>query len=221
MSFQPDFKPAKRKKARGKEEWVPLRDAKLGPCRACGHADVSLHHLVGGNSREDVADALVPLCGDGTRGCHGIITSTNPGASLDGTWRTWREVAALLRASLTPDEKDYVRRVKSQGFLDETYPHNDLSLPAPPLLSVSVAKCKRCGGAGREPAPASIDKPPTAKVRRNWNVAIPKNELDTGAEVLDALLDTIADGPIGVALGYDKGTPKYFLLVAALHELAA
>lgn len=56
-------------------QWRELHGAKQGPCRVCGLAPPNnLHHLVprslGG---DDTFDNLVPLCGSGTHGCHGLI----------------------------------------------------------------------------------------------------------------------------------------------------
>lgn len=43
-------------------------------CACCGIAGVrmSIHHIF---SRDDVEANLVMLCGDGTNGCHGLITA--------------------------------------------------------------------------------------------------------------------------------------------------
>lgn len=79
--------------------------------------------------------------------------------------------------------------------------------------------CKRCGGGGTEPVKVETVKPERGW-RRTWAVAVPVNEQEHGAETLDGLLQAVAAGPIGVALGYDARTPRYFLLVAVLHEAA-
>lgn len=95
-----------------KEGWEQLRRIKLAPCRVCGETWLpTLHHLVprslGG---DDVPDNLVPVCGHGTRGCHGLIEAHDP------------ETLARLRAALTTAEAAYVLRKKGLPFLDRYYP---------------------------------------------------------------------------------------------------
>lgn len=91
-----------------------------GCCRLCGHRPhsglgLTRHHLIprikGG---DDVDDNLVPLCGDGTRGCHSDVEH-------------WRAMAReRLRRVLTPAEKAYVNRRAAElgcpGYLDTAYP---------------------------------------------------------------------------------------------------
>lgn len=78
-----------RRKVASARQWQQIVAAKTGPCRVCvrpasnGHGFhvVTFHHLVprsmGG---DDVEDNIVPLCGDGTRGCHGAVTQRASGA---------------------------------------------------------------------------------------------------------------------------------------------
>lgn len=95
-------------------EWQRLRDEKLGLCRSCGAWPVSLHHVVSRSlGGDDVAENLIPLCGDGTRGCHGAIENHT---------RHWRAVAANIRESLTNDELEYATQTKSLVWLDRYYP---------------------------------------------------------------------------------------------------
>lgn len=104
------------------QEWAEYRRRKGDRCRVCGAPNASLHHLLGGSWRSDELDNLVPLCGDGTRGCHGIYTSRMTGVSLDGTRRTWEQVADRIRRSLTDGERLYiVERVGDTG-LERRYP---------------------------------------------------------------------------------------------------
>lgn len=92
-----------------------------GRCRACGrrprgHGLDSLNraHLVPKGQRgDDVDENIVPLCGSGTSGCHGALTSHPAG---------WQRVAARLRANLRDEEIAYIVTKKSQAWLDETYP---------------------------------------------------------------------------------------------------
>lgn len=103
-------------------EWEDLIRRKGGRCRVCGATNTTLHHLLGGIWRSDEVDNLIPLCGDGTTGCHGIYTSRMPGLSSDGTRRTWREVADRIRRSLTFPEAMYmINRVGETG-LQRRYP---------------------------------------------------------------------------------------------------
>lgn len=81
-------------------EWERLRALKLTGCRLCGRGPYlcTLHHIVprslGG---DDVADNLVALCGDGTRGCHGLAEAREG------------ETLAALADALTASERAYAR----------------------------------------------------------------------------------------------------------------
>lgn len=91
-----------RRKVAGPKQWAALRTEKLTgeSCRCCAGASslpLSLHHLVSRSlGGDDVADNLAPLCGDGTRGCHGRVEN--------------RELAFLtvLAESLTDAEYAYI-----------------------------------------------------------------------------------------------------------------
>jgi 5-methylcytosine-specific restriction endonuclease McrA len=98
-----------RRKVASPKQWQAIIAAKIGPCRVCmvprlnggssAHEPypVSFHHVVpkslGG---DDIEDNVVPLCGDGTRGCHGKVESHDPSALLQ------------LCAGLTDAEYAYV-----------------------------------------------------------------------------------------------------------------
>jgi hypothetical protein len=103
-------------------EWVALRLLKLGRCRVCGDMRCTLHHLLGGNLRSDVADNLIPLCGNGTRGCHGIYTSRHDGESFDSRKRSWFDVASAIRRTLTAAEKQHVLNHVGEAGLERRYP---------------------------------------------------------------------------------------------------
>lgn len=105
-----------------KLEWVEFYRVKADRCRVCGSPYVSLHHLLGGSLRSDELDNLIPLCGSGTTGCHGIYTSRMGGVSADGVTRTWAEVADRIRRSLTRNETFYVTDRVGQDGLDRRYP---------------------------------------------------------------------------------------------------
>lgn len=96
-------------------QWRGLRRRKLGPCRCCGKREpqhlVTLHHLVPKSLGGDDCDAnVVPLCGTGTTGCHGLVENFDLVAR------------SKLRASLLPPEVAYVEGKKGAAFLDRYYP---------------------------------------------------------------------------------------------------
>ena len=92
-----------------------------GRCRACGrvpsgHLLDSLNraHLVPKGQRgDDVDENIIPLCGSGTSGCHGKVTTHSPG---------WEPVAARVRRRLQPEEKAYVLAKKGLEWLNRVYP---------------------------------------------------------------------------------------------------
>ena len=104
------------------DELAAIRRRKAGPCRVCGSLMVSMHHLLGGALRSDEDDNMIPLCGDGTTGCHGIYTSRMRGVSFDGVTRTWEQVASLIRKSLTRRELAYVTERVGLDGLERRYP---------------------------------------------------------------------------------------------------
>lgn len=113
-----DPKPAKRVKADA-EEWRLIRHGKIGPCRGCRVPGrniyaVTMHHIVpkslGG---DDVSENIIPLCGSGTHGCHGLIESHGRGH---------REIASRIRHRLRPEELRYALTKKGDVWLDEYYP---------------------------------------------------------------------------------------------------
>ena len=75
---------------------------------------MTFHHIVprslGG---DDVTDNLIPLCGSGSVGCHGLIEDHGPG---------WRECAQRVRTRFQPEELRYVLEKKGDVWLNETYP---------------------------------------------------------------------------------------------------
>lgn len=103
-------------------KWRAIRATKIGPCRVCtlpernggasAHAPypLSFHHLVprslGG---DDVADNIVPLCGDGTRGCHGLIEARD------------RSALGALATALTEAERAYIAARLGAGGMERLY----------------------------------------------------------------------------------------------------
>jgi hypothetical protein len=83
-----------------------------GRCRICGRTGpLNGHHLVPrSQGGDDVWENIVPLCGSGVMGCHGMIEERAAG------WRS------RLRAELTLDEVRYVTAKKSWAWLADHYP---------------------------------------------------------------------------------------------------
>lgn len=51
-------------------------------CVLCGHSG-TLHHVYPkGQGGDDVYENLVGLCGDGTRGCHGLVENGDTGTRV-------------------------------------------------------------------------------------------------------------------------------------------
>lgn len=112
--YRPDPKPPKPYRA-SRQEWERIR-ADLLPawCRVCGARRAeSLHHVVRrSKSGEDVRANLLPVCGDGVRGCHGLIEARS-------LWALGRVREAILE---DPAMTDYVVGLKGWGWLDRAYP---------------------------------------------------------------------------------------------------
>lgn len=100
------------RKVASRTEWAAIVAAKYGPCRVCtrSYVRVSYHHLVprslGG---DDVAENIVPLCGDGVTGCHGEIESRLPVAGK------------LLAANLTDGEYAYCVAKLGEGAMQRLF----------------------------------------------------------------------------------------------------
>ncbi len=111
----PDPKPAKRIKATPTDWEIIRKFFAYSPCAHCGQAYESLHHILprsqGGS---DLVDNLVPLCGDGTRGCHGTLESHAPG---------WERIAASIRqyVMVSNDRRGYQEDKAGESF-NRRYP---------------------------------------------------------------------------------------------------
>ena len=71
-------------------------------CVICGGIDVSIHHILPkGQLGDDVWENLVPLCGDGTTGCHGGVEG-----ALDSVCRALGRYVVRHR----PDTMRYLRQ---------------------------------------------------------------------------------------------------------------
>jgi hypothetical protein len=93
----PDTKPARRIRA-SQAEWSDIHQHfQYACCVNCGLAYQSLHHILPrSQGGDDLVINLVPLCGDGTRGCHGLLESHAPG---------WERVAASVRQFVITDTR--------------------------------------------------------------------------------------------------------------------
>jgi hypothetical protein len=152
----PDPKPTTRYRA-SQEEWEEFRERKLfgRPCRVCAGPAESLHHLVGRDlGGDDCFENLVPLCGDGVRGCHGAVQGLS------------RQHCSLLRAALHDEEVAYVVAEKSEAFLDRYYPavlsesEAERSIGATGATSGSLSPGEKCPACERRvPHPRKESSP--------------------------------------------------------------
>lgn len=91
----------------------------------CGRPSHSAHHVVGRRYGGDVEENLMMLNGDGTRGCHGALTSGMRTWDGDAYIEPDRVAAGLRRAMETsrPDVLAYAISVKGRDWLARRYPH--------------------------------------------------------------------------------------------------
>lgn len=118
-----DPKPATRHKA-DQKEWKAIREHFAHACCvACGLATESLHHVVPkSQGGDDLVVNLAPLCGDGTRGCHGRLES-----HADG----WERVAGHIRAYV------WARESRLRYVIDKIgIERFDRRYPLPPFLAI-------------------------------------------------------------------------------------
>lgn len=108
----PDWKHPKRVRLRGsayRQLHTQIVHGKR--CVICGEWARTMHHLLPrSHGGEDVPENLIPVCGDGTRGCHSDIEERREGA---------RE---KVRATLLPCHIDYLARECGWGWIDRQYP---------------------------------------------------------------------------------------------------
>lgn len=111
---RPDPKPDKPYRASA-NQWARLRENELGAwCDVCCRARAdSLHHIVRkSQSGDDYAVNLLSVCGDGVRGCHGLIEARDP--------FTLSIVRTLIEARIPT--LSYVLNKKGYGWLERSYP---------------------------------------------------------------------------------------------------
>lgn len=102
-------KPYRRRVASAKT-WARLQDERQGPCLVCGQAPCTLHHVVPRDRfGDDIADNLVPLCGDGTSGCHGLVEA--------GDAETLRMLAEAIQADEPAVYAYAVEKLGEDGWL--------------------------------------------------------------------------------------------------------
>lgn len=109
-----------------------LRSTRRCEC-GCGRPCHSIHHVIGGNGKEDVPANWMCLNGDGVRGCHGAFTSKNRvWDDQRGEWIEPLDVAAGLRRTMETrrlDVLEYVLVKKGRDWLDKRYPEKDIRPP--------------------------------------------------------------------------------------------
>jgi hypothetical protein len=104
-------------------------------CRSCGRRATNCHHLIGkGQSGDDLAENLIPLCGSGSDGCHGALHG-NPWVTADGMRFDAHLVRQQIGGHLWPDEILYcIQRLGSyeaaREYLREQY---HVEITGPPL----------------------------------------------------------------------------------------
>lgn len=123
MAGKPHPKPPKRVVDRDAVREKLLSDRS---CRLCGKrgkitvigdrtyvAGLSGHHIVPrGQGGDDVPENIVPLCGDGVRGCHGEVETNK------------RWIRVTLRSHLREDEIKYVIGKKGWAWMERRYPRH-------------------------------------------------------------------------------------------------
>ena len=110
-----DPKPERRVRA-SQSDWAGIHEQfEHHSCVHCGLPHQSLHHILPrSQGGDDIIDNLAPLCGDGTRGCHGILESHAPG---------WERVAASVRqyVIVSNDRRGYQEDHAGESF-NRRYP---------------------------------------------------------------------------------------------------
>jgi hypothetical protein len=131
------------------ERWIPRPDPRAstrivdagagreklreeGCCRICdrrptGHpldALNRMHIVPRGQGGDDVDDNIVPGCGSGATGCHGLLTSACED-SHHPAGLTVAEARARMNERLTDRERAYADRKKYPGWIDDNYPRRN------------------------------------------------------------------------------------------------
>ena len=129
MAGEPDLKRPRAfraSRARYRELRREAFEQTLGFCFCgCGRTADSIHNLVGGvGEREDVLENLVPLAGDGTRLCHGALTSAQTTVDPEGNRILPGVVRAGIRINLErfPEKLAYVTLRRGEEWVARHYP---------------------------------------------------------------------------------------------------
>lgn len=106
------------------------------PCAVLGRRTRATNrmHIVGkGQGGDDVDANIVPGCGSGTTGCHGVLTSRNADGSTGDGYAT---VAYAFVEGLTDEERRYAESTKWPGWLEDHYlTGSDFQTPAERLAA--------------------------------------------------------------------------------------
>jgi len=100
-----------------------------GECRLCGHVPSGhpldslnrMHVIPKGQGGDDVEDNIIPGCGSGTTGCHGLLTSRREDPHHPRDFTVADALDAMNRR-LSDRERAYAEGKKWPGWLGETYP---------------------------------------------------------------------------------------------------
>lgn len=77
--------------------------------------------------------------------------------------------------------------------------------------------CPKCKGKGKVEKQPKPDKPEKPRTRVNYNVRVPKDELENGYEVLSSLVDSAREH-LRPFMNWKENVPPYYVLVAVLHD---
>ncbi len=115
----PDPKPEKRHKA-SQADWDDIRlRFEHAACVHCGLPYQSLHHILPrSQGGDDFQVNLVPLCGSGTTGCHGLLETHGKG---------WERVAASVRQYVMTNNR---RRNYQEDHAGESFNRRYPPLPS-------------------------------------------------------------------------------------------
>lgn len=80
-----------------------------------------MHVVAKGQGGDDVDDNIVPGCGSGTTGCHGLLTSRREDPHHPAGL-TVAEACARMNERLTGRERTYAAEKKDPGYVDRVYP---------------------------------------------------------------------------------------------------
>jgi hypothetical protein len=124
VAGKPDPKPPRRRKDAAARKRAALASDE---CCACGRSDLELnqHHILyGADGRHDDPRNLVPVCGSGTTGCHGLAHAADPATLRKIGEAVASEPAriAYLKERLGDRALDYMRRRYGVALTEEVRP---------------------------------------------------------------------------------------------------